>query len=67
MKRAQAKARLELLELHVYTRTSKATAEAIHKKLVRTANPPAEIAKRAVTNDDLRGFGGSIEDAIKGK
>lgn len=67
MKRCKARERLELLQLHIYTAAKDATQTAIHKKLVREANPPAEIAKRAVNNDDLAGFGNNIEDVIKGK
>lgn len=66
MKRAKARERLDLLELHIYTKVKQDTANKIHKKLVKTSNPPSEVAKRAVTNDDLKGFGGSIEDAVKG-
>lgn len=66
MERSKAKERLNQLELHVYAKSKEATQTAIHRKLVRTANPPSEVAKRAVTTDDLDGFGGSIENEIKG-
>ena len=67
MNHAKAKARLEDLELLVYTKTSEANRSKIHKKLHRQATPQIELEKRAVTNNDLKGFGVSIEDLIKAK
>lgn len=67
MTHAKAKSRLEKLELLIYTKTSDANRSKIHKKLHKLATPKAEQEKRAVTTDDLKGFGVSIEDIVKAK
>ena len=71
MRRSKARDRLETLQLHIYSKVSQSKAEEIHKNLVKKANPPSVIAKRAVKSEDIRGFDGakiaSIEDAIRAK
>ncbi len=64
---AKAKNRLDDLELLMYTKTSESNRNKIHKKLHKLATPEVEQAKRAVTADDLKGFGVSIEDLVKAK
>ena len=65
MNRAKAKEKLDLLELIIYPQTSDQNRKVIHKRLVKEAVPSAELAKRAVTTDDLKGFGISIEELTK--
>jgi len=67
MKHAKAKNKLEELELLIYTKTSETNRNKIHKKLHKQATPQVEQAKRAVTSDDLKGFGVSIDDLVKAK
>ena len=64
---AKAKNRLDELELLMYTKTSESNRSKIHKKLHKLATPEVEQAKRAVTVDDLKGFGVNIEDLVKAK
>ena len=59
---AKAKNRLEDLEMLIYPHTSDSNRKLIHKKLHAQATPREERKKRAVTVDDLKGFGPSIEE-----
>ena len=67
MNHAKARKKLEDLELFIYPHTKDENRSKIHKKLHKQATPQVEQAKRAITTDDLKGFGVSIEEIAKAK
>lgn len=67
MKKAKSRDRLKMLEIYSFPHIADDKRDKLLKRLNMEAEAKEMMAKRAVSSDDLKGFGVSIEDVVRAK